>query len=83
MEVGTEITYKGFRIYHNMWGEFCVCHSRYGGMVAYNAGFYYLKHAKQFIDLIAGLRYYKEDFEREASAFKKRVDNECFRPVYA
>lgn len=57
-------------IYHNQFGEFCVCHSNFGAgsMVSYNAGFKTLHKAKKMAKMITGKT--KEQIEKLCEILK-------------
>lgn len=72
MKEDIEIIYNNFRIYHNKWGEYCVCRRLTGRMVVWNAGFLSLKTAKAFINAINPFELPKDEIEALAEKFHGR-----------
>ena len=72
MKEDTEITYNGYRIYLNKWGEHCVCHMSGDQMVSWNAGFSTLEAAKNLINSMNSKKreLSQEEIERLAAKYK-------------
>ncbi len=76
--VDKEMHYNNFRIFHNQWGEYCVCRKMTGSMVSWNAGFPTLAKAKEFVNIINPEELDQKSIEEVATKLKGNRASICY-----